>query len=79
MACFECNSSAMLINQLVPWGTVGILIVSALFFSRLLKRDRRMWTFVVVTLVLMEELALSLWLLLNKVQIFSPHLMDGMY
>ncbi|EPB5915838.1 hypothetical protein ACRQPR_004141 [Citrobacter amalonaticus] len=79
MACFECNSSAMLINQLVPWVTVGILIVSALFFSRLLKRDRRMWTFIVVTLVLMEELALSLWLLLSEVQIFSPHLMDGMY
>jgi len=78
MACFECSSDAMLINQLVPWVTVGILIVSALFFSRLLKRDRRMWTFVVVTLVLMEELALSLWLLLSEVQIFSPHLMDGM-
>ncbi|CAH5732238.1 MULTISPECIES: hypothetical protein [Enterobacteriaceae] len=78
MACFECSSDAMLINQLVPWVTVGILIVSALFFSRLLKRDRRMWTFVVVTLVLMEELALSLWLLLSEVQIFSPHIMDGM-
>ena len=78
MACFECSSDAMLINQLVPWVTVGILIVSALFFSRLLKRDHRMWTFVVVTLVLMEELALSLWLLPGEVQIFSPHLMDGM-
>ncbi|WP_233268389.1 hypothetical protein [Pantoea sp. BAV 3049] len=78
MACFECSSDAMLINQLVPWVTVGILIVSALFFSRLLKRDHRMWTFVVVTLVLMEELALSLWLRPGEVQIFSPHLMDGM-
>lgn len=78
MACFECSSDAMLINQLVPWVTVGILIVSALFFSRLLKRDSRMWTFVVVTMVLMEELALSLWLLFGDVQILSLHLMDGM-
>lgn len=58
--------------------TVGILIVSALFFSRLLKRDHRMWTFVVVTLVLMEELALSLWLLPGDVQIVSPHFMGSM-
>ncbi|EPM9221361.1 Uncharacterised protein [Salmonella enterica subsp. salamae] len=78
MACFECSSDAMLINQFVPWVTVGILIVSALFFSRLLKRDHRMWTFVVVTLVLMEALALSLWLLPGDVQILSLHLMDGM-
>lgn len=77
MACFECSSDAMLINQLVPWVTVGILIVSALFFSRLLKRDPRMWTFVVVTLVLIEELVLSLWLLLSDVQIVSPHFMGG--
>lgn len=61
-----------------PWVTVGILIVSALFFSRLLKRDHRMWTFVVVTLVLMEELALSLWLLLGDVQIVSPYFMGSM-
>jgi|GEM_PF-2449037 hypothetical protein len=77
MACFECSSDAILINQLVPWITVGILIVSALFFSRLLKRDRRMWTFIVVTLVLMEELALSFWLLLSDVQLVSPHFMGG--
>lgn len=68
----------MLINQLVPWVTVGVLIVSALFFSRLLKRDHRMWTFVVVTRVLMEELALSLWLLPGDVQIVSPHFMGTM-
>lgn len=67
----------MLINQFVPWVTVGILIVSALFFSRLLKRDSRMWTFVIVTLVMIEELALSLWLLLGDVQIVSPHFMGG--
>lgn len=78
MACFECNSDAMLINQFAPWVTVGILIVSALFFSRLLKRDHRMWTLVVVTLVLMEELTLSLWLLLGDVQILSPCFMGSM-
>ncbi|EOD0154205.1 hypothetical protein ACI8OI_004233 [Salmonella enterica] len=29
-------------------------------------------------LLFREKLALSLWLLLGEVQIFSPHLMDGM-
>lgn len=68
----------MLINQFAPWVTVGILIVSALFFSRLLKRDHRMWTFVVATLVLMEELAMSFWLLPGDVQIVSPYFMGSM-
>lgn len=78
MACFECNSSAMLINQLVPWITVGIFVVSVALFRQILKRDRRAWTSMVAVVVLMEELTLSLWLLINDVQILSPHFIDGM-
>lgn len=78
MACFECSSSAMLINQLVPWITVGIFVASVVLFRQLLKRDRRAWTSLVAAVVLMEELTLSLWLLINDVQILSPHFMDGM-
>ncbi|HGV3621289.1 TPA: hypothetical protein ACNG0E_004587 [Escherichia coli] len=78
MACFECNSSAMVINQLVPWITVGIFVASVALFRQLLKRDRRAWASLVAVVVLMEELILSLWLLINDVQILSPHFMDGM-
>jgi len=78
MACFECNSSAMLINQLVPWITVGIFVASVALFRQFLKRDRRAWTSLVAVVVLIEELSLSLWLLINDVQILSPHFMDGM-
>lgn len=78
MACFECSSSAMVINQLVLWITVGIFVASVALFRQLLKRDRRAWTSLVAAVVLMEELTLSLWLLINDVQILSPHFMDGM-
>ena len=78
MACFECSSRAMVINQLVPWITVGIFVASVALFCQLLKRDRRAWTSLVAVVVLMEELTLSLWLLINDVQILSPHFMDGM-
>lgn len=78
MACFECNSSAMVINQLVPWITVGIFVASVALFRQLLKRDWRAWASLVAVVVLMEELSLSLWLLINDVQILSPHFMDGM-
>lgn len=78
MACFECSSSTILINQLVPWVTVGIFVASLVLFRRLLKRDKRTWTSLVAVVVLMEELTLSLWLLMNDVQILSPHFMDGM-
>lgn len=78
MACFECSSSAMVINQFVPWITVGIFVASVALFRQLLKRDRRAWTSLVAVVVLMEELSLSLWLLINDVQILSPHFMDGM-
>lgn len=78
MACFECSSSAMVINQLVPRITVGIFVASVALFRQLLKRDRRAWTSLVAAVVLMEELTLSLWLLINDVQILSPHFMDGM-
>lgn len=78
MACFECNSSAMLINQLVPYITVGIFVASVALFRQLLKRDRRTWASLVAVVVLMEELSLSLWLLINDVQILSPHFMDSM-
>ncbi|WMU75394.1 hypothetical protein OQ483_25220 (plasmid) [Enterobacter bugandensis] len=78
MACFECSSSAMVINQLVPWITVGIFVASVALFRQLLKRDRRAWTSLVAVVVLMEEMTLSLWLLINDVQILSPHFMDGM-
>jgi len=69
----------MLINQVIPWITVGIFVVSALLFSRLLKCDRRIRTFVVITLVLMEELILSLWLLFGDVQILSSYFKDVLY
>ncbi|EWG67620.1 MULTISPECIES: hypothetical protein [unclassified Enterobacter] len=78
MACFECSSSAMLFNQTVPWVTVCIFIASVVLFRQLLKRERRAWTSLVAAVVLMEELILSLWLLINDVQILSPHFMDGM-
>lgn len=68
----------MFINQFVPWVTVGIFVASVVLFCQLLKRDRRAWTSLVAAVVLMEELILSLWLLINDVQILSPHLMDGM-
>ncbi len=77
MACFECSSSAMVINQLVPWITVGIFVASVALFCQLLKRDRRAWTSLVAVVVLMEELTLSLWLLINDVQILSPHFMGS--
>ncbi|WP_239043336.1 hypothetical protein [Citrobacter freundii] len=76
MACFECSSSAMVINQLVPWITVGIFVASVALFCQLLKRDWRAWTSLVAVVVLMEELTLSLWLLINDVQILSPYFMD---
>ena len=53
MACFECSSSAMVINQLVPWITVGIFVASVALFRQLLKRDRRAWTSLVAVVVLM--------------------------
>jgi hypothetical protein len=61
----------MVINQLVPWITVGIFVASVALFRQLLKRDRRAWTSLVAVVVLMEELSLSLWLLINDVQILS--------
>lgn len=60
------------------WITVGIFVASVALFRQLLKRDRRAWTSLVAAVVLMEELTLSLWLLINDVQILSPHFMDGM-
>lgn len=78
MTCFECNSSATLINQIVPWVSVGILVASALLFRRLLKREPGIGTFLVVTMVLMEEAIVSLWLLYGDVQLLSPHVMGGM-
>lgn len=78
MACFECNSSVMLINQLIPWVTAGIFVASVVLFCHLLKSDPRVWSRLVAVVVLTEEVTLSLWLLINDVQILSPHLMDGM-
>ncbi|MFK3915216.1 hypothetical protein ACI2JI_24565 [Enterobacter cancerogenus] len=78
MACFECSSGAMLVNQLAPWVAAGIFVASVALFSQLLKRERRPWTSLVAAVVLMVELTLSLWLLINDVQILSPHFMDGM-
>lgn len=66
----------MLINQLVHWITAGIFVASVVLFRQLLKRARRAWMSLVAVVVLMEEL--SLWLLINDVQILSPHFMDDM-
>lgn len=78
MACFECNSVAMLINQVTPWISVGILVASVLVFWRILKPDPGIWTFLVVAMVLMEEVFVSLWLFYGDVQVLSPHVMGGM-
>lgn len=78
MTCFECNSSAMLINQIVPWVSVGILVASVLVFWRLLKPEPGIWTFLVVAMVLMEEVFVSLWLFCGDVPLLSPYVMGGM-
>lgn len=77
MACFECNSSAILLNQTLPWVTVCIFVASLVLFARLLKHNHQIWTRLFALLILAEELMLSLWLLTGDVQILSPHVMGG--
>lgn len=78
MACIDCNSGVMLINRVIPWITVCILVASAVLFRRILKRSPGMWTFLVMMLVLTEEVILSLWLLSGDVQLLSPNVMGVM-
>ncbi|WP_370605766.1 hypothetical protein [Citrobacter braakii] len=73
MACFECSSSAMVINHLAPWVTSGIFVVSVVLFCHLLKSDPRIWPRLVAVVVLTEEFLLSLWLLTGDIQILSTH------
>ncbi|EEL3199969.1 hypothetical protein HAR72_003166 [Salmonella enterica] len=68
----------MLINQIVPWVSVGILVASVLVFWRLLKPEPGIWTFLVVAMVLMEEVFVSLWLFCGDVPLLSPYVMGGM-
>lgn len=77
MSCAQCNSGAMLLNTVIPWASVVVLVVSVVFFGHLLRAIPRKTTFITATLILTEELALSVWLLTSNIQFLSPDIISS--